>query len=128
MEESGNRSELFLRGLEHQKKVWGNKYTRPSIYEEIDPDLYRIVLEFVHGEILSRPGLELKIRELLIVAVLTALGRPAETELHIHGALNVGCSRQEITETIIQTGVYAGFPAMHSAVGIAKKVFDERGI
>jgi len=61
------------------------------------------------------------------VAALTALGNAApQLKVHIHGALNVGCSRQEIVEIIIQMAVYAGFPAAPNGMFAANEVFQER--
>jgi 4-carboxymuconolactone decarboxylase len=95
----------------------------------ISPDLANIIIEFGFGEIYQRPGLDLKSRELATVAALTALGccQP-QLNVHINGALNVGCQPQEITETIIQVALYAGFPACLNAMFVAKDVFIERNI
>jgi 4-carboxymuconolactone decarboxylase len=92
-----------------------------------EPELYDFVVEFVFGDVLSRPVLDLKERELATVAVLTALGnaRP-QLRLHIHGALNVGWTREEVREIILQQAVYAGFPAALNGVGVAREVFAER--
>lgn len=85
------------------------------------------MIEFSFGDVYSRPGLDLKSREIATVAALTALGN-AEPQLkvHINGGLNVGCTRQEIVEVIIQMAVYAGFPTALRAMNIAKTVFQER--
>ncbi len=95
----------------------------------ISPDLANIIIEFGFGEIYQREGLDLKSRELATVAALTALGccQP-QLNVHINGALNVGCEPKEITETIIQIALYAGFPASLNAMFVAKEVFIERGI
>ncbi len=95
----------------------------------ISPDLANIIIEFGFGEIYQRPGLDLRTRELATVAALTALGccQP-QLNVHINGALNVGCEPKEITETIIQIALYAGFPACLNAMFVAKEVFIERGI
>ncbi len=72
-------------------------------------------------------GLDLKTRELVVVAALTALGTAtSQLKVHIHGSLNVGCSQQEIVEVIIQMAVYAGFPAALNGLFAAKEVFQER--
>ncbi|HEY5960208.1 MAG TPA: carboxymuconolactone decarboxylase family protein [Polyangiaceae bacterium] len=94
---------------------------------EIAPDLARFVVEFPFGDIYSRPGLDLKTRELITVAALTALGncRP-QLAVHINGSLNVGATRTEIVETIMQMSVYAGFPAALNGMSVAKEVFDSR--
>jgi 4-carboxymuconolactone decarboxylase len=91
------------------------------------PDLARCLVEFPFGDIYPRPGLDLKTREMLTVAALTVLGYPqAELRDHIRGALNVGCTRDDILEIILQMAVYAGFPAALEAVKTAASVFGEK--
>jgi 4-carboxymuconolactone decarboxylase len=95
--------------------------------EDIAPDMARFVCEFAYGDVYSRPGLDVKSRELATVAALTALGNaPLQLKSHIDGALNAGWSRQEIVEAIMQMAVYAGFPAALNALYAAKDVFIER--
>ena len=95
--------------------------------KDIAPDLARYVIEFPFGDIYSRPGLDLKSREIATVSALTAMGTAApQLKVHIHGALNVGCTRQEVIEVIIQMAVYAGFPAALNGIFAAKEVFEER--
>jgi 4-carboxymuconolactone decarboxylase len=90
------------------------------------PDLARYLVEFPFGDVYPRPGLDLKTREMLTVAALTVLGYPqGELKEHIRGALNVGCTRDEILEIILQMAVYAGFPAALEAVKTAASVFGE---
>src|SRR5262245_51118844 len=94
----------------------------------IAPDFARYIIEFPFGDIYNRPGLDLKSREIATVAALTALGnaRP-QLEVHIHGALNVGCSGAEVIEIMMQMAVYAGFPAALNGLSAARAVFAERG-
>jgi 4-carboxymuconolactone decarboxylase len=93
----------------------------------ISPDLAQYIIEFPFGDIYSRPGLDLKSREIATVAALVALGNAQpQLKVHIHGALNVGCSREEIIEIIIQMAIYAGFPAALNGMAVAKTVFAER--
>jgi 4-carboxymuconolactone decarboxylase len=86
-------------------------------------------VEHGFGNIVSRSGLDLKQREIATVAVLTAIGsvRPA-LKFHIHGMLNVGCTPQEVIETILNAVVYAGFPAAQDGITIAREVFKERNL
>ena len=91
------------------------------------PDLVRCLVEFPFGDIYPRPGLDLNTREMLTVAALTVLGYPqAELKDHIRGALNVGCTPDEILEIILQMAVYAGFPAALEGVKTAASVFGEK--
>jgi 4-carboxymuconolactone decarboxylase len=95
--------------------------------KDIAPDLARYTIEFPFGDIYQRPGLDLRSREMATVAALTALGTAQpQLKVHIHGALNVGCTRTEIVEIVIQMAVYAGFPAALNGMFAAKEVFAER--
>ena len=91
---------------------------------DIAPDFARYVIEFPFGDIYSRPGLDLRAREIATIAALTALGYATpQLKVHIQAGLNVGLSRQEIVETIMQMAVYAGFPAAVNGLFAAKEVF-----
>ncbi len=91
----------------------------------ICPDFARYLVEFPFGDIYSRPGLDLKKREIAVVAALTAMGNAApQLRVHIAAALHVGCTRKEILEVIMQMAVYAGFPAALNGLFAARDVFD----
>jgi len=95
--------------------------------QDIAPDLGRYVIEFPFGDVYSRPGLDLKTRELVTVAALTAMGNcQPQLRVHINGALNVGCTKEEIVETIIQMAVYAGFPSALNGMAALKEVVSAR--
>jgi 4-carboxymuconolactone decarboxylase len=93
------------------------------------PDLARLLVEYPFGEIYPRTGLTLKMRELVAIASLASMGnaRP-QLKMHVHGALNVGCSHEEVLEVLLMVTVFAGFPAALNAVNAAGEVFKERGI
>lgn len=118
----------YQRGWEKLGEI--NADARRSLLEAVEgvaPDLARYVIEFAFGDVLSRPGLDLRAREIATVAALTALGN-AEPQLsaHLHSALAVGCTRTELVEVIVQMVVYAGFPAALNAIAVAKAVFADR--
>ncbi|AXV38418.1 MAG: carboxymuconolactone decarboxylase family protein [Methanobacteriaceae archaeon] len=120
--------ERFQKGLKILEKYNPDSFNnlRKSL-EDVAPDLARFVVEFPYGDIYSRPGLEMKTREMITVAALTALGT-AELQLksHITAALNAGCTREEIIEIMIQLAAYAGFPAAINGINAAKDVFESR--
>jgi 4-carboxymuconolactone decarboxylase len=120
--------ERYERGWEKLKQVDGEAGERViESLKDIAPDLGRYIIEFPFGDIYSRPGLDLKSRQIATVAALTSLGNAQpQLKVHIHGALNVGCTREEVVEVIIQMAVYAGFPAALNGISIAKQVFKER--
>lgn len=97
--------------------------------QAICPDLAKYTIEFPFGDIYQRSKLDLKSREIATVAALTALGHCApQLDVHINGALNVGCKPDEIIEVILQMAVYAGFPAALNGMFVAKDVFISRGL
>lgn len=94
---------------------------------DIAPDFATYLIEFPFGDIYSRPQLDLRTRELGVIAALTALGNATpQLKVHVHGALHVGCTREEVVEMMMQMAVYAGFPAALNALFAAKEVFAER--
>ena len=118
----------YERGWQKLKEIDGEAGERViDSLKDIAPDFARYLIEFPFGDIYSRPGLDLKSREIAVVAALTALGNATpQLKVHIHGALNVGCTRQEVVEVIMQMAVYAGFPAALNGLFAAKEIFKER--
>ena len=97
--------------------------------KRLSPDMWSFLADFAYGSVLSRPALDIAKRQLATVAILTALGHsPTQLRFHIGAALNVGCGPEEILEVILQTAVYAGFPAALNALAIMREVFRDRGI
>ncbi|MDP1658928.1 MAG: carboxymuconolactone decarboxylase family protein [Methylotenera sp.] len=121
-------SDRYIRGLEKLKEIDGHAGERViEALKDIAPDLARYTIEFPFGDVYSRGVLSLKEREIATIAALAALGNAQpQLKVHIHGALNVGCTRQEVVEVMIQMAVYAGFPAALNGVFAAKEVFAER--
>jgi 4-carboxymuconolactone decarboxylase len=117
----------YERGLEKLRQIDGQAGQKViDSLADIAPDFARLVIEFPFGDIYSRPGLDLKSREIAVVAALAALGNAApQLKVHIHGALNVGCTRAEVVEVLMQMAVYAGFPAALNGLFCAKEVFAE---
>jgi 4-carboxymuconolactone decarboxylase len=96
---------------------------------DVAPALAHHIVAFGFGDIYARPQLEPKQRQLITLGILAALGGcEPELEVHVRTSLNVGLTTTEIVETFIHTAGYAGFPRAINAVGVAKKVFAERGL
>ena len=120
----------YRKGVETLEKIAGPAGT--AVIESmrgIAPDLVDWIFRFSYGEVMSRPGLDLRSRQFATIGALTAMGTaPMQLRFHINGALNVGCTPSEIIEVILQMTVYAGFPAAINALNGAREVFRERGI
>ncbi len=121
-------SERYERGLKKLEEIDGQQGKKVvESLADIAPDFATYLIEFPFGEIYSRPKLDLRTRELITVAALTALGNAApQLKVHINACLNVGCARDTITEAIMQMAVYAGFPSALNGLFAAKEVFKER--
>lgn len=125
-----NIENCYERGLAKLREIDGEAGENVlRSLEDIAPDFARYLIEFPFGDVYSRPGLDLKSREIAVVAALTALGNAApQLKVHVQGALNVGVTRTEIVETIMQMAVYAGFPAALNGLAAAKEVFVREGV
>lgn len=93
---------------------------------DIAPDFATYLFEFPFGDIYARPNLSLRDREIATIAALTAMGTAQpQLKVHIEAGLNVGVSRDEIVEILMQMSVYAGFPAALNGLFAAKEVFSK---
>ena len=120
-------SDKFDAGLKVRKEVLGEEYVENALknVDDFNRPMQELVTEYCWGTIWTRDGLPKKTRSLLNLAMLTALNRPHEVRAHVLGALNNGCSRDEIMETFLQAAVYCGVPAGIDSFRTAKAVFAE---
>ena len=120
-------NELFEKGLKVRREVLGAEHVEASMAQADDfsRPLQELVTEYCWGNVWSRPGLDRKTRSLINVAMLTALNRPHEVKLHLRGALNNGCSKNDIMEVLLQTAIYCGVPAAMDSLRVAKEFFQE---
>ena len=122
-------SQDFDKGRATRKQVMGEEFVANALAGVTD--FTRPIQEHITakawGDVWQRPGLDLNPRALATVAAPTALGNAApQLKVHIDGALNVGSSREEVVEVMMQMAVYAGFPAALNGLFAAKEVFAAR--
>ncbi len=118
---------VLARGREIRRQVLGDRHVDKSHAVDALSQPKTQLSEYVWSKIWARPGLTFKQRSVANLAMLTALNRPHELKLHIHGALNNGLTKEEISEVLLQTGVYCGLPAAEESMRIMQAVFRERG-
>src|SRR5262245_16156327 len=116
------------RGTQLLQKMLGPDQAEATrkAWKEICPDFENYVVEFLAGEVWSRPQLDLRTRSLVTIAALAATGRPLGLELNIRMALNNGATPEEVVETLLHIAPYAGFPACWEGLALAHKVFAAR--
>lgn len=103
------------------------KATR-SPFADVAPALADYTDKVLFGDVWKRAGLSPRDRSLITVACLISLYRTNELPFHLKRALENGVSRDELVETITHLAFYAGWPAAATAVGIARKAFQETGV
>ena len=99
-----------------------------DLWRAFDKTLAKDLSLFITGRMYAREKIPHATRQFVTVAALTALGQSEELKLHIHAAINVGCSPKEIAEVIFQTAVYAGVPATNAALKALRSVLEEKGL
>lgn len=119
--------DLFDKGMAVRKAVLGEEYVARAEANktEFDADWQRYATENAWGAVWTRPGLDRKIRSMLTIAMLAALGRQEELALHIRATRNTGVTQDEVKEVLLQVAVYAGAPAANSGFAIAKRTYKE---
>jgi len=122
--------ELHERGAAVRKEIFGPEAVerRMSALGDFGAPLQNMINAYAYGDVWSRPGLDRKIRSLVVIGMNAAINRAAEFKVHVNGALNNGCTPQEIREVCLMVALYAGFPAANDAHRIALETFKERGV
>ena len=115
------------RGLGVRRRVLGDAHVDRSLANASDfsAPFQDLLSKWPWGEVWARPGLDRRSRRVATIAMLVALGRREELEMHMRHALEDGLSTTELTELLLQTAVYAGVPAANSAFAIADRVVRE---
>ena len=112
-------SERYRRGIDIAEQLASDKVAHfvESGVAEVAPDFARMTIEFAFGDLYARDALDLRSRELIAIAVLAASGTAApQLRVHIESAASSGITKAEIVEALMQTALYAGFPAALNAL------------
>lgn len=119
--------EKFEKGMQIRGSVLGEDHVAraEANKSDFDADFQTFITESAWGSVWVRPGLEIKTRQLLTIAMLAALGKHEELALHVRATRNTGVTRNEVKEVFMQVAVYAGVPAANTAFAVAKRVYAE---
>jgi len=121
---SEHESPAYRRGKIVREQVLGREHVEraTSAQSDFDADFQTLITETAWGSVWSRPGLDLRTRHLMTIAILAALGREHELKLHLSKIHNTGTTWDDVREALLHVAVYAGIPAANSAIAIAKEV------
>ena len=120
-------SDLLQQGLDIRGEVIGKQRSDAALAgaTAFDRPFQELALRYCWGDVWGRPGLDRRMRSIVNLSMLSAMGKPNELKIHVRGALTNGVTRSEIQEVFLQTCIYAGVPAAGEAFKIAKEVFEE---
>jgi 3-carboxy-cis,cis-muconate cycloisomerase len=121
---------LYERGLAVRREVLGDAWVEKSLAgrDAFTGEFQDFITRIAWGEVWTRPGLDRRIRRLLVVAITAALGRWEEFSLHVRaGVERDGFTPDELKETLLQTAIYAGVPAANTGFKLARDVLREAG-
>lgn len=127
MSDDRTEQDLYDRGMVVRRAVLGDAHVDRSLARatDFDGDFQDYITKQAWGSIWTRPGLDIKTRSMLTLAMLAALGRDGEFKLHVRATRNTGVTRDEVKEILLQAAVYAGVPAANHAVALARAVYEE---
>ena len=119
--------ELYEEGMRMRRSVLGDEHVERAEANKtsFDADFQQFLVETAWGAVWSRPGLDVRSRHLITIAMLAALGKEHELELHIRATQNTGITQEEVREVLLQVALYAGIPTANSAHAVAKKVYEQ---
>jgi 4-carboxymuconolactone decarboxylase len=114
----------YEQGMKVRRAVLGDAHVDASLKSRNDfnEEFQDLLTRYAWGEIWSRPGLPRKTRSLITLSIMVALNRPEELRMHLRAALNIGVTREQIKEVLLQTAIYCGVPAANSAFHLAQEV------
>jgi 4-carboxymuconolactone decarboxylase len=119
------KDKLFEKGLKLRKQVLGAAYVARQLAnaDALTMPMQELATKAAWGMVWTRPGLPRKVRSMLNIAMLVALGKAEELELHLDGAIRNGVTKKEIGEVLLHTAIYCGFPAALGGFRVAREYF-----
>lgn len=116
----------YDQGLRVRKEVLGADHVARAAEQTtaFDADFQRFITETAWGAVWARPDLDRRIRSLVTIGILAALGRE-ELVLHLRASRNTGATPREIAEVLLHVALYAGIPAANAAFAEAKEILGE---
>lgn len=119
-EKTQKTADLYFNGVTEERPF--------ALWRSFDKELAKEISLFYTGKLYAREKIPHRTRQLVTVAALTVLERTEELKMHLHAALNVGCTPKEVAEVIFQMATYGGVPVINSALKCFRTVLEEKGL
>ncbi len=124
MPQFNTEQERHEAGAKIRREVLGGGHVSNDKIDPFNKHFVEFTVDHCWGNVWVRPGLPRKTRSMLNIAMLTAMARWHELEVHVRGALNNGVTEDEIAEILLQAGVYAGVPVAAEGFRTAFKAIE----
>ena len=123
-DEESDANARFDAGMRVRRAVLGDEHVDRTLSAQtaFDAPFQQLITEVAWGSVWARDGLDARTRSLITIALLAALGRREELELHLRATRNTGATPEEIREALMHVAVYAGVPAANSAFTLARTI------
>ena len=127
MSEAKSESERHAQGMQTRRSVLGDAYVNGAEAQKttFDGPFQDLIVEAAWGHVWSRPQWTPRMRSIVTIALLAALGHDDEVAMHVRATANTGATREDITEALLHVAIYAGVPAANHAIKIVKRTFEE---
>ena len=114
-------------GMKVRREVLGDEHVDRSMERatEFTREFQELITRYAWGTIWTRPGLDVRTRRLLVLAMMAALGRWEEFRLHVSSGLSHGLETSDIKEVLLQTAIYAGVPVANTGFYIAQEELEK---
>jgi 3-oxoadipate enol-lactonase / 4-carboxymuconolactone decarboxylase len=114
-------------GFKVRRKVLGDAHVDRAIASttEFTRDFQDLITRYAWGTIWTRPGLDLRTRRLLVLAMMAALGRWEEFRMHIAASLRGGLEPTDIKEVLLEAAIYAGVPVANAGFHVAQEELEK---
>jgi 4-carboxymuconolactone decarboxylase len=119
--------DLYEQGQKVRREVLGNEYVDNAAKNTTDFNrpFQELINEYVWGTLWSREGLDRRTRALINIGMLTALGRTEEVKIYLRATPNIGVTKEDVREVLMQTAIYCGIPAALDSFRVAEQTFKE---
>lgn len=121
-------NERYKKGMAIRREVLGDAYVDAAARttNDFNRPFQELIGEYVWGTLWARPGIDRRTRAMINLGMLTALGRTEEVKIYLKASANIGVTRDDVREVLMQTAIYCGIPAALDSFRAAQEVFDEQ--
>jgi 4-carboxymuconolactone decarboxylase len=120
--------ERYEKGQAIRREVLGDEYVDAAAKStnDFNRPFQELINEYVWGALWARPGIDRRTRAMINLGMLTAMGRTEEVKIYLKAGPNIGLTRDDVREVLMQTAIYCGIPAALDSFRAAQEVFNEQ--